>query len=39
MSDPEATLDGDLFVDVPYPARGCFFTSGHSFQGPMRLEL
>jgi len=39
MTDPEVRLDEDLFVDVPYPARVCFFSSGHSFQGPMRLEL
>lgn len=35
----EVTLDRDLFVEVPYPARVCFFTSGHSFQGPVRLDL
>jgi hypothetical protein len=35
----EVTLERDLFVDVPYPARVCFFMSGHSFQGPVRLGL
>jgi hypothetical protein len=35
----EVALEHDLFVEVPYPARVCFFTSGHSFQGPVRLGL
>ena len=35
----EVTLEEDLFVEVPYPARVCFFMSGHSFQGPVRLGL
>jgi len=35
----DVTLAEDLFVDVPYPARVCFFPSGHSFQGPVRLGL
>jgi len=35
----EVALTDDLFVDVPHPARVCFFTSGHSFQGPVRLGL
>jgi hypothetical protein len=33
------TLQEDLFVDVPFPARVCFFTSGHSFQGPLTLSI
>lgn len=35
----ELTLQEDLFVEVPFPARVCFFTSGHSFQGPVTLNL
>ena len=35
----EVTLQEDLFVDVPFPARVCFFTSGHSFQGPLTLSI
>ena len=35
----EVTLAEDLFVDVPFPARVCFFTSGHSFQGPVKLGI
>jgi hypothetical protein len=35
----EVTLTDDLFVEVPHPARVCFFASGHSFQGPVRLGL
>jgi hypothetical protein len=35
----EVTLDGDRFVEWPYPARVCFFTRGHSFPGPVRLGL
>jgi hypothetical protein len=35
----EVTLQEDLFVDVPLPARVCFFTSGHSFQGPLTLSI
>lgn len=33
----EITLIDDLFVEVPCPARVCFFASGHSFQGPLKL--
>jgi hypothetical protein len=28
-----------LFVDVPFPARVCFFSSGHSFHGPVKLAI
>lgn len=35
----ELTLKEDLFVELPYPARVCFFMSGHSFQGPVKLGL
>ena len=34
----EITLKEDLFVEVPFPARVCFFASGHSFQGPVSLS-
>ena len=34
----EVTLQQDLVVEVPYPARVCFFSSGHSFQGPVNLD-
>ncbi|MFT4615230.1 MAG: hypothetical protein ACI9NT_002382 [Bacteroidia bacterium] len=33
----EVTLKEDLFVDVPFPAKVCFFLSGHSFQGPVNM--
>jgi hypothetical protein len=33
----EITLKEDLFVESPFPARVCFFASGHSFQGPVSL--
>lgn len=35
----EVTLKEDLFVDIPFPAKVCFFTSGYSFQGPLTLNL
>ncbi len=35
----EITLEEDLMVEVPFPAKVCFFTSGHSFQGPVTLKL
>ena len=35
----EVTLTEDLFVDIPFPAKVCFFASGHSFQGPLTLNL
>ena len=31
----EVTLKEDLFVEIPFPAKVCFFLSGHSFQGPV----
>ncbi|MCW5889512.1 MAG: hypothetical protein KIT14_03070 [bacterium] len=33
----EVALDADLVVDLPCPTRVTFFTSGDSFQGPVRL--
>ncbi|MFQ3322835.1 MAG: hypothetical protein ACI90U_000647 [Pseudomonadales bacterium] len=35
----EVTLKEDLFVDIPFPAKVCFFTSGYSFHGPLTLDL
>jgi len=33
------TLKEDLFVDIPCPAKVCFFSDGSSFQGPLTLNL
>lgn len=35
----EVTLEEDLCVEVPFPARVCFFASGHSFHGPLTLSI
>ncbi|ARN75219.1 hypothetical protein BST96_14500 [Oceanicoccus sagamiensis] len=35
----ELTLEEDLFVEVPFPARVSFFASGDSFQGPVTLSV
>ena len=35
----EVTLEADLLVELPYPARVCFFDTGDSWQGPVRLDL
>jgi len=35
----EVTLTEDLFVDIPCPAKVCFFSDGSSFQGPLSLNL
>ncbi|MEI7592237.1 MAG: hypothetical protein WCK41_03340 [Actinomycetes bacterium] len=32
-------LDGDLVVDLPYPARVAIFFNGDIFHGPVHLEL
>jgi hypothetical protein len=34
----EITLKEDLFVEIPFPAKVCFFASGDSFQGPVKLN-
>lgn len=34
----EVTLPADLLVELPNPARVCFFQDGSSFQGPLDLE-
>lgn len=31
------TLNQDLIVEIPYPARVCFFRSGHGFHGPVKF--
>lgn len=33
----DVALDADLVVDLPCPTRVTFFTSGDSFQGPVRV--
>jgi hypothetical protein len=35
----DVVLDEDLLVEMPYPARVCFFDTGDSWQGPVRLDL
>jgi hypothetical protein len=35
----EITLKEDLFVEIPFPAKVCFFTCGYSFHGPLTLNL
>ena len=35
----EVTLEDDLLVELPCPARVCFFDTGDSWQGPVRLDL
>jgi hypothetical protein len=34
----EVTLKEDLFVEIPFPAKVCFFASGDSFQGPVKIK-
>ncbi len=35
----DVVLEEDLLVEMPYPARVCFFDTGDSWQGPVRLDL
>ncbi len=35
----KVTLKHDLFLEIPNPARVSFFFSGHSFQGPVKIDL
>jgi hypothetical protein len=34
----EVKLKEDLFVEIPFPAKVCFFASGDSFHGPVKLS-
>jgi len=35
----DVVLDEDVLVEMPYPARVCFFDTGDRWQGPVRLDL
>jgi hypothetical protein len=35
----EVALQADLVLELPCPTRVTFFTSGDSFQGPLRLDV
>jgi hypothetical protein len=37
-SEREVTLQEDLFLEILFPARVCFFLGGDSFQGPVKLS-